>query len=380
MSVISQHARVAFHQHKDTCAVMNTMNIDLSDSADTISIPEPVLYKTDRAYNINVLKLAQHARDDISRVRLIAVPAPVKNHRVGGQEFNAPILSEVGGGSRNNFCQVIAGKDGRPVCVDDIHYINTDPTRSNINHGTASVGIGNFFSVGWCNPADTVLLAYEIIRTEELVINNAASNDDERSKPIAKLTCKLVAYDISDWKTTYSQIPEMLTGLMAATRDRLRNEADVPFYLDIFRMIKSVDDLKWVAEQAIEEDVSEIREKEDVFMTKVMREIADIRFCQYAALPANATKRKVEQLKLIETLRLDPDEGFVDISLTPVRADTTVTTFRLRLTHENFEDPETGRMLLERGLVLGATSFDRLKLDLEHRRDKTVIVTLSSLR
>ena len=367
---------------------MNTVDSDTLDTA--VAVKPVVMYKTERGYNINVLALAQAARDDIENVRMIAIPAPVKRHKINNQEFDAPTLSEVGGGSvRNNFCQVVAGKDGRPVCVEDVHYINTDPTRSNINHGTASVGIGNFFSIGWTMKADVVLLMFEIIQMEEF----ETPQTDDRAKPIAKLTCELVGYEISNWKSNFQVIPDHLLGLASVTHERLRNDTDIPFFMDIFRRInKPVDELKWVADQVLTEEILDLSESEYNFMPKVMREILDIRYCQYEALAADNSRRadqsttprsrKVDPLRVVETLRLDPSGAFIDITLTPVREDGTNNTFRIRLTHSNFENLETGRQLLERNLVLGATSYDRLKLELENRRSKNdvTVVNLISLR
>jgi hypothetical protein len=111
-----------------------------------------------------------------------------------------------------------------------------------------------------------------------------------------------------------------------------------------------------------------------------MQEILDIRFYQYRNLPTGGDeKRRVEMLRLIETLSLDPNGIYIDITITPYRTDADLTTFRLRLTHENFEDA-TGRTLLERGLTLNHTSFDRLKIDLEARKSKPCIIHLTSLR
>lgn len=337
------------------------------------------MYKTDRGFNIHVVALARDARDNIDLVRIIDIPAPVKQHRIGKNEFEAPTLSEVGGGNRNNFCQVIAGKDGRPVSVDDIHYINTDPTRSNINHGTASVGIGNYFSIGWSMKADSVILIYEIVGLSEYVVP-AISNQDDKLKPIAKLTCVLAGYEISTWRSKYVDVPSSLNSLLDATKFRMRNDADIPLYMDIFRMVRPVESLQYIADEALSTEDLFYNQSDYQFMEDVMNEILDIRFAQYEALPENTTKRKVDILRLVETLTLDPSGMFVDITLTPVRNDVQYKTYRLRLTRNNFVEEHSTKTLLERGLTLNHTSFDRLKIDLENRREKTVVVHLTSLR
>lgn len=337
------------------------------------------MYKTDRGFNINVVALAKDAIADLDRVRVIGVPSPVKTHRVGKLETEAPTLSEVGGGTKNNFCQVIAGKDGRPVGVDDIHYINTDPTRSNINHGTASVGIGNYFAIGWCMKADLVILIYEIIGLEEYVHNSKQLDMDEHTKPVAKLTCQLVGSEISNWRKSFCTVPEFLSPLMDATRHRLRNDVDIPFYLDIFRMTKPVPELAKIALDVASSDDIEHHESDEQFMINVMSEILDIRYHQYRMIPPSQPKRRVDVLRLVETLVADPDGNFIDITLTPIRDDCPMTTYRFRLTRNNFVN-DANRMLLERGLTLTHTSYDRLLIDLEGRSDEIVVVHLTSLR
>lgn len=365
----------------DDAAVLSESNASEVSVEEVITPPaadDIILYKTERRYNIDIPRLASAARDNIENVRTIAIPALVKMHKIGRDQFESPTLSEVGGGVRTGYCQVIAGNDGRPVSVDYVHFINTDPKSSSINHGTASVGIGSFFAVGWQKQTDIVILIYEIIHTEELQI---IQRQPEDFHPVAKLTCSLVGYTISNWKTRTISVPDFLKGLLAETHNRLRNDTDIPFYLDTFRMIKMAEDLAKVTEEAIDEEAVELIHYDEQFMNRVMSEILDIRFCQYAILDPSVKRRRVPMLRLVETLQLGETGDYVDITLVPVRQDGRRNTlFRVRLNHDNFDDPETGRMLLERGLVLGMTSFDRLKIELQHRRNKVVTVHLSSFR
>lgn len=347
-----------------------------------VVVNDPPMYKTDRGYNINVVALARDARLNLDSVKTICIPAPVKKHRINRAEYEAPTLSEVGGGGRNTFCQVIASKQGRSVEVDNIHYINTDPKRTNINHGTASVAIGNYFAIGWTMKADIVILIYEIVSTSEYVsaATAARAQVEEDRKPVAKLTCNLVGYEITDWKRSFLDVPAYLNTLLEVTRHRMRNDTDFPFYMDIFRMVKANPALNYIAEEATSGEYLEHNESDYQFMTNVMKEIFDIRFFQYEPLPPPPAKRKVDQLRLVETLKLDELGNYIDITLTPVRTDNfELTTFRLRLTRSNFEDA-TGRLLLERNLTLNHIGFDSLKLDLEGRKDKIVTVQLTSLR
>jgi hypothetical protein len=355
---------------------------DLSIQTTTISQPEIPMYKTDKGFNIGVNALARDASDNIDKVRLITVPAAVMRRRVNRREFEAPTLSEVGGGARNSFCQVVAGSDGRPVPVDEVHRINTDPTRANINHGTASISIGSYFAVGWTMHSDKVILIFEVLESSEYR-PAGRSEKDAQEKPLSKLTCTLVGHEITNWKSRVLEVPPHLSALMQATRDRLRNDADIPFYMDVMRMVKPDEAHHQLALNAAANEFGEANERDQEFMTKVMQEIVDIRFSQYEMLAPDTKpkERRVPAAKIVETLTLD-EYGNIDITVTPIRPDDVPqTTFRVRLNRSNFAD-EHGKQLLERSMVLNCTSYDALKIELEKRthKHKVVITNLTSLR
>ncbi len=53
--------------------------------------------------------------------------------------------------------------------------------------------------------------------------------------------------------------------------------------------------------------------------------------------------------------------------------------FTVRLKPDSYAD-EYGALAIERGLVLNCLTFDRLRAELESRRDPVVVVNLLSLR
>lgn len=333
------------------------------------------MYKTIKGNRIDISALAEDARTDIDSVRIIEVPAQVKQYRIRRNSYEAPTLAESGGG-RNTTCQVVAGKDGRPVNSTDVYRINTDPARFGDQYATVSVGIGNYFAVGWSMKSDLVVLVYEIVAMgEHINLKNR-----EQKFPIAKLTSRLVAHEISSWRHNSISIPDFLVPLVAATRNRLRNDAPFPFYIDMFRLVRPDSTVKAHVDAILTANETEHYHTADQeCVTQLMQEILDIRYYQYLNLTPAQRKQWIEPVKLIETLTLDPNGNYVDLSITPVRDDAALTTYRLRLTYHNFVD-ENGAMLVERALVLNNTSFDRLKLELEGRNEITTIAHLHSLR
>ena len=341
--------------------------------------PEPTssirMYKTTKGNRIDISTLAEDARIDIDAVRIIDIPAQVKQYRIRRNSYEAPTLAESGGG-RNTTCQVIAGKDGRPVTSTDVYRINTDPSRLGDQYATVSVGIGNYFAVGWLMKSDLVILVYEIVAMSEHVNHK----NREQKFPIAKLTSRLVAHEISSWRHNSISIPDFLAPLVAATRNRLRNDAAFPFYVDMFRLVRPDATMKAHVDAILAANETEqYHMANQECITQLMQEILDIRYYQYLNLSPVQRKQWIEPVKLIETLTLDPNGNFVDLSITPIRDDAVPATFRLRLTHHNFID-ENGAMLVERSLVLNNTSFDRLMLELEGRNEITTIAHLNSLR
>lgn len=352
-------------------------------STDTLAQKPIPMYKTARNFNIDVVSLARAARNDIDSVAIIDVPAPVKTRKDGKDLIETPTLSELGGGPNWQFGQIVANKEGGPVNVKDVYYINTDPARRNINHGTAGVGIGSYFSVIWSLQADIVLLIYQVIALSEYAHEQDASEETNPKKPIpvAKLTSKLVGYDITQWRGSLGHIPPHLQALAAASHARLRSPEDVPFYMEIFRPTRIENDLRYVENFATSSEDIDYHESDNQFIAGVLAEILELRSYQYDQLPppVGNSRRKVDPIRLVETLTLDPNKLYVDISLTVVREAGDLTTHRLRLTKSNYSD-DYGRTLVETNLTLGARTFDQLKIVLEGRRDKHAVAHLISLR
>jgi len=365
-------------------------------ASDSAAIPpvtenvEPRLFKTDAGFNINITALARIARDDIASVQTICVPSKVRKHRRRGGEFETPTLSEIGGGVGHDFCQVVAETDAKPISIDNMLSINQDPAWANTNHGTASVEIGSMFSVGWRARTDTVILLYEITNIEELVLGTktVTLKDDETSPerpsretmPIAKLTCELCGYSVATWRGTNSAVPDHLHALWIATELRMKSGVDVPFFMDVMRMVKTDDEGREIAENMRKRVYATSSPPPDLFMTKVFEEILDIRANQFSVLLQGDRSRRVDKLRVVETLTLDPVANTIDVGLVLIRHDDTAPMmFCLKLTPVNFLS--TGkRMILERGLVLNCPTYERLRAELENRTAAMAIVNLTSFR
>lgn len=353
--------------------------IDLAPSAPVQDSP---LFKTEHGFNVNVIALAQQARKNMAGVQTICIPAIVKRHRTNFSESEGPVLSEVGGGASSDFCQVLADSDGRPISVDNILYLSSDPARASINHGSASIQVGNYISFGWKQRSDQVILLYVIVDIGELPQGEYGRNSE--GKLVAKLTCELVGYYMATWRGPNSNIPQMLMPLYGATTRRMRNDLFAPFYMDMLRMVKITDEAKDLADRMHRGDVQEDARTENTFMSRVIEEILDIRNGQYerlgSALLSTEGKRKVETLRAVETLVLNKEDNYVDIAVTfPRDYNTMAEMITMRLTPSNFTD-EFGAMVVERGLVLNCQSYYRLRAQLENRHEDVTVVNLLSLR
>lgn len=350
----------------------------------------PTMFKTQKGFNIDITGLAKAARADIESVQTIHVPSQVKRHKRLGNECETPTLSEVGGGVGHDFCQVIAETDARPISIDNVLYVNSDPAKTSINHGTVSVAMGTHFSIGWKMRSDSVILIYEIIDIQEYVQAHrhepigdegtpAHRGDPRDAKQIARLTCELAGHALATWKSTERAIPGHLRALYEATEQRLKNDVDVPFYIDVFRMVKADEDGKAFAENMANGVYDTYAQTPESFAGKVFEEILDIRRAQFNAL-ADGAPRKVDKLRAVEKLTLNHTDHTIDLELTLIRKDPVFPIrLTLQITADNFIGPN-GRMIVERGLALNCNTFERLWAELASRKQFPVVVNLTSLR
>ncbi len=263
---------------RSTQMSVTTDAVELQDIAPRLESRQPPVFKTERGFNINVIALAQEARKNLDNVRVIAIPALVKHRRINTTDSEGPVLSEVGGGSGSEFCQVLADTSGRPISVDNILYLSSDPARASISHGSASVQIGNYIALGWTQRADQVILLYVISAISEFPAHELGRNDD--GKMIAKLTCDLVGHYMATWRGPTSQIPSTLMPLYTAASQRMRSDLAMPFYMDIFRMVKVTDDYQAMYDLMQSGDLEVCKEVPTSFMSRVVDEILDIRRVQ----------------------------------------------------------------------------------------------------
>ena len=356
------------------------MTID-NDAVSTANIP---MFKTERGYTINITALARAARDSIQSVELITVPSVVRKQQRRGEECESPTMSEIGGGTECDFCQVIAGADGRPVSIDEVVFVNSDPGKARSNHGTAVISGGSFFAIGWKRPAESVILIYRVINVEELLENGRPAFDravrDREPRPVAKLTCELVGNAMSTWRGRRIDVPDELMSLFSTVELRMITDFHIPLYMDVIRMMPGTSESQAVAESMKTGGFGPVEEcGADDFMTKVYQEIIDIRRVQYEQIPEDG-KRRVEPLRAVQTIELDRENNTITVELVIPRADDTMPVqYRVVLTPENYTD-NYGRVVLERGLVLRCPTFERFRSELESRRDSVVVVNLASIR
>lgn len=352
-----------------------------NDSSSAADIP---MFKSERGYTINITALTKAARDSIRSVELITVPSVVRKQHRRGEECESPTLAEIGGGTDCDFCQVIAGTDGRPVSIDEVVFVNSDPGKARANHGTAVISNGSFFAIGWKRPSESVILIYRVNTIDELLENGRPAFDravkDRDPRPVAKLTCELVGHALSTWRGRRIEVPDELMSLFSTVEIRMTTDFHVPLYMDVIRMMTGTSESQAVAESMKNGEFGLAEEYgTDEFMAKVYREIIDIRRVQYERIPGDG-KRRVEPLRAVQTIELDREENTITIDLVIPRTDDTMPIqYRVVLTPENYTD-NYGRVVLERGLVLRCPTFERLRSELESRRDPTVVVNLASIR
>jgi hypothetical protein len=354
------------------------------------------MFKSDRGHNINIAEIVKSYQEEgLDSVEVIAIPSVVREQRRGEDKSDVTTLSEVGVasvsyGTSFDYGQVIAGVDARPVNIDNVLFVTGDPANTTINHGTAGVEIGSYFALGWKRKADALILIYRVIGSEEYGTTaepqrtggRESTRPQKKPRPVAKLTCELQGYSTRTWKGEDVDVPEELAALHAAAKERLTSEYPATFYMDTIRMIGSTEGSRAVAGQMQQRIFGGVEEyAPEQFRRKVTAEIIDIRNGQYAKLPTGPdAKRKVQPLPAIETLELDREQNTIAIELVIPRDDDALAVhLRTTLTPENFHDA-TGRVVLERGLVLKAQTFERLRSELEGRRDPVISVHLASIR
>jgi len=384
--------------------IMTTHLADLSVSVPTTNnnnFAEAIpMFKSEHGFNINVADLQKTFHEQgIDAIRTIAIPSVVREQHRGEERCETPTLSEVGVVSvtaRNgfDFCQVIAGTDGRPVNIDNVLFVNKDPSKSSIIHGTAGVEIGSYFSIGWKRKADCLILLYHVtacelfmsVEDQKMIQSKEPSVQDatkiKKIHPIAKLTCALSGHMVRTWRGETSDVPDELLALHVATEARLQSNYPVPGYMDMIRMVATTDDSVATAKalRNCEYSKPEVYTP-DIFVNKIYREILEIRQHQYQnpEITADGKRRKIGPVRAVETLTLDREDNTVQIDLVILRDDISPIHFQTTLTQDNFFGQD-GRVTLERGLVLKCTSFDKLRSELENRRVDLVSVNLASIR
>ena len=356
------------------------------------------MFKSERGFNINIDGIAKRISDNhgnLDVVKLITVPSVVRDQRRGTDSSQTPTLSEVGVariayGTGYEFCQVIAGTDGRPVNIDNVLFVTTDPSNSTINHGTVSVEIGSYFSIGWKRRADSFILIYRITHCEEWREAAQFPPEKDRSgaplqpRPVAKLTCQLCGSLTRSWKGEITNIPPELYALYEATEERMMTDYPIPFYLDMIRLIADTPDSIGVADGMRQNlfDAAEVYAP-DEFKRRLYQEILDIRKCQFSK-PTNVdgpAKRRAGPIPAVEILELDTATDTILIDLVvPREADAMPLHLQTTLTSENFYDEATGRSVLERGLLLKCNTFEQLQSTLAGKRDQSMAVHLASIR
>lgn len=344
--------------------------------------PDAVLYKTDRGYNINIALLTRTAKESIDKVRVITIPSVVRQQHRNHSEVLT--LTEMGGGPNCDFCQVIAGSDGKPIGINDVVFVNSDPNKININHGTAAVAVGNYFAVGWRRNSDNTILIYRIVNTEVLV-EDARTKDDvlanKAVRPIAKLTLELEGYSITSWRGRATVVPDELAALFSAVQLRLQIDIPAPIYMDVFRITATSTEAQKISEQMQNGEFGPtVDYSVHTLMINIYNEIVDIREGQYARISDEKKPRKVEALKGVQTFELDREDNTITTEILFPREDNTPPVqYRTVLTADNFLDDD-GRPVLERGLLRRQATFELLKADLLKQNERIVTVSLSSIR
>lgn len=373
----------------DTSDSLNTLDnsVIIVDTSPTSPIR---MYKSERGFNINIAELVKTCYENgIEAAQTIDIPSIVRQQRKGNESCDTPTLSEVGVtsvsyGAGFDFCQVVAGADGRPVNIDNVLFVSSDPASTGINHGTSSIEIGSYFAIGWKRRADQLVLLYRIVGCEQYLSSEEQPMDrnNNPARPIAKLTCDLSGFMTRTWKGSTKDIPDALFALFRATEQRLQTDYNVPFYMDMIRMITTTPDSKKIAEQ-MKAQVYGAPEfyAPEMFRQKIYSEVLSIRNAQYAKLPTGqGATRKVLPLPMVETLELRPETNSILVGVVIPREEGVLPIhYQTELTVDNFFD-EDGRVALERGLVLKNASFERLRTELENRRDAVVTVHLANIR
>lgn len=364
-------------------------SIDAADTAtDMLSdlpnvLPQAPFFKTTRGFNISVTTIARRAQQEgVDCVRRIGVPSRVRVQRRRGDSCDTPSLSEVGGGDAIEYCQVIAGSDGRPVPIDNVLFVNSDPQQAGINHATAAVSRDTIFALGWRRHSDRVILIYRIDETSELVLPAPPRESANTPDPtLARLDCELIGHSIDSWRGQQAfDVPDYLVALHRTTAQRLTTDWHAPLYMDVFRMKTASDASAKIASQMRQGLFGPAKNLEpERFMVDVMNEIFDVRRGQYARLPSGG-ERRAEPLHAVETIELNTEDNTITVELVIPRSDDAMPEhFRTVLTPDNYIDHD-GRLALERGLVLRMPTFDRLQAELADQQGHAVEVNLTSLR
>ncbi len=332
-----------------------------------------------RNYTINIDALTNAALDDIDAVALITVPSIVREAGRNTFKTKGPTLTECGGGVGREFAQIVAGIDGRPIGVDKVVFFNADPNSTSVLHGTAFITRGCYFSVGRQAGSDRVILIYQI--EDHDAFTPPPNPYRDRQPEMVRLICNLVGYQISRLKDSVSQVPEGLLPLYEVTKERMQKELDIPFYMEVMRMVKGTEQTATCVEQMLHEEFPIRDETADTFTASIFREVLDIRRVQHRARSHTDTKPHHQgPLRAVETLALDREQNAIDLSLLFMRADGTIPfVYRLQLTQANFVD-DVGRMCTDRGLVLNCTSFDALWSELQRRQVDPVSVAIMCFR
>lgn len=364
--------------------------IESETTVETCNEPTIRMFKSDRGYNINIGEIAKAIYEQsIEAVRFIDIPSIVREQRRGTDVSDTPTLSEVGvttvsSATGFQFCQVVAGTDARPISIDNVLFVSNDPANTGINHGTGGVEIGSYFGLGWKRRSDSITLIYRVISCEEYISSEAQPPDrnNRPARPIAKLTCVLDGHSMRTWRGINGDVPNSLAALHSAVEERIKSDYNVPVYMDMIRMISSTEASRTIAEQMKTEQFGMVKSYDpETFRREVYDEVMAIRNSQYSKLPTGAdVKRKVSPLHAVETIELDREQNSITVEVVIPRDDGVAPVhYQTILTPENFFDQD-GRVVLERGLVLKSSSFEKFRTELESRRDSIISVHLTSIR
>jgi hypothetical protein len=377
---------------------MNTF-VDLTSSDPAPADLAPVLlYKSERGFNIDVAALAKDFKlGGAEKIRVIDIPSIVREQRRGDEITETPTLPEIGAtqvshGMGYSFCQVVAGTDGRPVNIDSVLYVNSDPANTSSTLGVVSIAMGTYFAVGWLRNSDSLVLIYRVVQMRQYVVPGRDPNDRERDsdrsksrgRDIAQVTCELQGWMRRSWRSDEMDIPQELEALYVACSERLQTDYAVPMYMDMIRMTAGTDLSRATSEQMKQQMFGAIENFEpDVLMRRFWEETIDIRRNQYAKLEKSEKTRKVKPLSAVETLTLERGlDGVVTVAIEiviPRDDDALPLHMRTVLTADNFFTMH-GRTVLDRGLTLKQISFEKLCTEFETRRGPIVTVHVTTIR